>query len=92
VEGETQLCFCDGEHLHQGVVDAAMNLLSAHGSPTAADHQDHQRPETQRDAEEGRQIAQEPQGDAATLHAADYTAAIDPADLAPVFPSNFRSK
>ena len=44
-------------------------------SAIAADLHDHQRPEVPRDAHPCRQVAQEPQGDISTLHAADYAAA-----------------
>ena len=88
-EGVVEFCFRDGEHVHDGFVHTAVDRLSANCSVTAADHHDHQRPEAPRDADQSRQVAQEPQGDASTLHAADYTTANTPADSMPVFPQMF---
>jgi hypothetical protein len=68
VECVAQARFSHGQHCHQGVVDARVDPLSARGSATAADQEDHQRPEAQRDADESRQVAQEPQREAATVH------------------------
>jgi hypothetical protein len=68
VECVAQAGFGHGQHCHQGVVDARVDLLSARGFATVADHEDHQRPEAQRDADESRQVAQEPQGETATVH------------------------
>jgi hypothetical protein len=68
VERVAQAGLRHGQHRHQGFVDAGIDLLSARGSATAADQEDHQRPEAQRDADESRQVAQEPQGEAATVH------------------------
>jgi hypothetical protein len=68
VECVAQARFGHGQHGHQGFVDAGIDLLSARSFATVADHEDHQRPEAQRDTDQGRQIAQEPQGETATVH------------------------
>jgi hypothetical protein len=68
VECVAQARFSHGQHCHQGVVDAGIDPLSARSFATVADHEDHQRPEAQRDADESRQVAQEPQGETATVH------------------------
>ena len=92
VKRVAEFCFRQREHQHQVLVDRGRNLLSAHGLGPVGDHHDHQRPEAQRDADQGRQIADEPQGESPALHGRDYTAASSPADLAPLFPSNFWRK
>ena len=82
----------DGEHLHDTFIGARADLLSKHGAATVGDHHDHQRPENQHDADQCRQVAQEPQGNASTLHAADYTLPFTPADPVPLFPPNCSGK
>jgi hypothetical protein len=84
--------FRDREHVHYALESARADLLARHGSATGADHHNHQRAKTSHDADQSRQIPQEPQGDMSTLHAADCTAAFSPADLAPLFPPDFRSE
>jgi hypothetical protein len=68
VECVAQARFSHGQHCHQGVVDARVDPLSARSFATVADHEDHQRPEAQRDTDKSRQVAQEPQGETPTVH------------------------
>ena len=72
------------QQAHQRLVDMGGDRLPAHGPVTVADHQDHQRPEAQRETDQGRHIAQEPQGEGLALHGREYTPATNPADPVPL--------
>jgi hypothetical protein len=67
-EGVTQARFGDRQHLHDAAVDALGDLASEHGFATVGDHDDHQRPEAQHDAQQGRHITQEPERPGPTFH------------------------
>lgn len=62
----------DRQHVHDEVLDARADLLAEPGAATVPDLHDHQRPDATRDANQTRQVAQEPQGDASTPRATDY--------------------
>lgn len=87
-EGVAELHFCQRWHEYEVFVDRWGDPSSAHGLATLGDHHDHQRPKTQRDADERRQIADEPQGKSPALYGREYTAPVHPADLAPLLPQN----
>jgi hypothetical protein len=71
MQSKTRVRFGDRQQVHDEDVDARADLLAEPGAATVPDLHDHQRPEAPRDANQTRQIAQEPQGEASTLRAAD---------------------
>ena len=83
--------FGHGQHRHEMLVDGGIDLLPAHGFLPVDDHEDHQRPEAQHDAQQGRDVAQEPKGESPVLHGGDYTPARTPADPVPLYPPIFRA-
>jgi hypothetical protein len=91
-EGVAQARFGDGDHLHDVVVDGRIDFPSQHGFATVGDHDDQQRPEAQEDAQQGRDVTQEPEGPGPTVHGRDYTAARTPAGFEKANPTNFRAK
>ncbi len=80
-ECEGQTCFGVGEQDGEVDIAALADLLSGRGAASVDDHEDHQRPEAEHDAEQGRDVTQQPQGEAPAFHGRDYKRAGDPADL-----------
>ncbi len=91
-EGEVEPCFGVREQDRDGVEDGFRNLLSAHGGKAAADHEDHQRPEAEHDAQQGRDVTQQPEGKASAFHGRHYKCARGPADLRNANPPYFARK
>jgi hypothetical protein len=57
-----QLRLGDGQHVHDAILNARADILSEHGAAISTDRHDHQRPEAQRDADQCRQVEQQPPG------------------------------
>jgi len=74
------------------VEDAFADRLAAHGCEAVADHEDHQRPEADHDAQKGGDITQQPDGQAPTFHGREFKPARSPAGLRRGFPQVFWRK
>ena len=81
------------EMVREGVELAAIRLAASDDAVAFGDQRDDEQPEAREHSGESGKVAQQPCGNAAfVLHGRDYTPAISPADLAPVFPPNFSRK
>ncbi len=81
-----------GEQEGDGFEHRPAKRLSAHDSAFAGDQEDHQRPEAEHDTQEGRDVAQQPDGPAFAFHERHYTCARSPADLPNANPPYFLRK
>ena len=67
-DGEVEPGFGMGQQVGKFFEGRFRDGFSAHGCEAVADHEDHQRPEADHDAEQGRDVTQQPEGHAAGFH------------------------
>ena len=91
-EGEDEARFGVSDEGWQSFEGRAADLASTHGAANAGDHEDHQRPEADHDAQQGRDVTQQPEGPAFAFHGRQYTSAGSPAGLRDANPPNFSGK